>query len=180
MAIHKERRSDADATVIRRLADSGSVLLGKLVLTQGAYAEHCEPFVAPLNPWNNGYWSGASSSGSGVALASGLCFGCLGSDTGGSVRLPSSINGVTGNAAHLGRVSRAGVFELAATLDQIGPMARSAADVAAILSVIAAPTQPTRPHPASLCLTATSRSARAFAAYESGLILGTRSPGSTR
>jgi amidase len=145
MPMLKDRIPTEDATVIRRLAEAGSILLGKLVLTEGVYAEHREPFGCPLNPWNEKYWAGASSSGSGVALAAGLCFGALGSDTGGSIRLPSSMNGVTGMRPTWGRVSRNGVFELAATLDQVGPMARCAADAAAILSVIAGtdPADPT-------------------------------------
>jgi amidase len=77
------------------------------------------------------------SSGSGVATAAGLCYGSLGSDTGGSIRFPSAANGVTGLKPTWGRVSRHGVFELAATLDHIGPMARSAADCGAMLGVIA-------------------------------------------
>jgi len=145
MPIHKDRVPDSDATIVTRLAQAGSILLGKLVLTEGVYAEHREPFAAPTNPWSEDHWCGASSSGSGVSIAAGLCFGALGSDTGGSIRLPSSMNGVTGIRPTWGRVSRAGVFELAATLDQVGPMARSAADAAAILGVIAGadPADPT-------------------------------------
>jgi amidase len=82
-------------------------------------------------------WSGASSSGSGVATAAGLCYGSLGSDTGGSIRFPSAANGITGLKPTWGRVSRYGVFELAATLDHIGPMARSAVDCGAMLGAIA-------------------------------------------
>ena len=98
-----------------------------------------------MNPWNAAHWSGASSSGSGVATAAGLCYGSLGSDTGGSIRFPSAANGVTGLKPTWGRVSRYGVFELAATLDHIGPMARSAADCGAMLGVIAGsdPNDPT-------------------------------------
>jgi amidase len=92
---------------------------------------------APVNPWNAAYWPGASSSGSGVATAAGLCYASLGSDTGGSIRFPSAANGVTGLKPTWGRVSRHGVFELAATLDHIGPMARSAADCGAVLAAIA-------------------------------------------
>jgi amidase len=119
--------------------------LGKLQLTEGAWAEHHPEIPAPVNPWNAAHWSGASSSGSGVATAAGLCYGSLGSDTGGSIRFPSAANGVTGLKPSWGRVSRYGVFELAATLDHIGPMARSAADCGAMLGVIAGsdPNDPT-------------------------------------
>ena len=137
MTIYKDYVPEDDATVVRRLRDAGAVLLGKLQLTEGAFADHHPKITAPVNPWNAAHWSGASSSGSGVATAAGLCYGSLGSDTGGSIRFPSAANGVTGLKPTWGLVSRYGVFELAATLDHIGPMARSAADAAAMLSVIA-------------------------------------------
>src|SRR6185437_1573223 len=89
------------------------------------------------NPWNADYWPGISSSGPGAAMAAGLCFAALASDTGGSIRWPSAANGVTGLKPTWGRVSRYGVFELAATLDHIGVMARSAADAGAMLNAIA-------------------------------------------
>ncbi len=90
-----------------------------------------------MNPWNAEHWSGASSSGSGVATAAGLCYGSLGSDTGGSIRFPCAAQGLTGVKPTRGRVSRYGVFGLAATLDHIGPVTRSAADAAAMLAAIA-------------------------------------------
>jgi amidase len=137
MAIHKNYMPTEDATVVKRLADAGAVILGKLQLTEGAYADHHPTITPPRNPWNAEAWSGASSSGSGVATAAGLCYGSLGSDTGGSIRFPSAANGVTGLKPSWGRVSRYGVFELAASLDHIGPMTRSAADCGAMLGVIA-------------------------------------------
>ncbi|MCH9017007.1 MAG: amidase, partial [Chloroflexi bacterium] len=73
---------DFDATVVEKLKKAGAVILGKLNLTEGAMAGYNPEFQIPLNPWNTGRWSGASSSGSGVATAAGLCFGSLGSDTG--------------------------------------------------------------------------------------------------
>ena len=80
-----------DATVVTRLKSAGAVLLGKLNLTEGAMGGYNPEFDIPLNPWNPERWSGASSSGSGVATAAGLCFGSLGSDTGGSIRFPRCI-----------------------------------------------------------------------------------------
>jgi amidase len=137
MPIRSGTLATEDATVVDRLKRAGAVILGKNNLTEGVYAEHREGFGSPVNPWNPTRWPGASSSGSGVATAAGLCFGAIGSDTGGSIRLPSAANGITGLKPTWGRVSRHGVFELAATLDHVGPMARSAADAASILGIIA-------------------------------------------
>ena len=128
---------EQDATVVRRLRDAGAVVLGKLRMTEGAYTDHHPDLPVPLNPWDHDTWVGSSSSGSGAATAAGLCFASLGSDTGGSIRLPSAANGLTGLKPTWGRVSRHGVFELAASLDHVGPMARNAADCAALLAVIA-------------------------------------------
>jgi amidase len=135
--VHRDYRPAGNATVVDRLAAAGAVILGKLQLTEGAYADHHPQVVPPVNPWNAAHWSGASSSGSGSATAAGLCYGSLGSDTGGSIRFPSAASGLTGLKPTWGRVSRHGVFELAATLDHIGPMTRSARDAAAMLGVIA-------------------------------------------
>jgi len=145
MTIYKDFKPDRDGTVVRKLREAGAVILGKLQLTEGAYADHHPKITPPVNPWNKAHWSGASSSGSGVATAAGLCYGSLGSDTGGSIRFPSAANGCTGLKPSWGRVSRYGVFELAATLDHVGPMARSAADAGAMLGAIAGvdPSDPT-------------------------------------
>jgi amidase len=137
MKIYRNNRPGEDATVVSRLKEAGAVILGKLQLTEGAYADHHPDIDPPRNPWDATLWSGASSSGPGVATAAGLCYGSLGSDTGGSIRFPSAANSVTGLKPTWGRVSRYGVFELAATLDHIGPMARSAVDCGAILGAIA-------------------------------------------
>ena len=137
MPLHRDFIPSIDATVVRRLRQAGAVLLGKLQLTEGAFADHHPDIAAPLNPWHPEYWSGASSSGSGVATAAGLCFGSLGSDTGGSIRIPSAANGVTGLKPTWGRVSKYGCFELAASLDHIGPICRSANDAAIMLAAIA-------------------------------------------
>ncbi len=128
-----------DATVAARLAAAGAVLLGKLALTEGAFSEHRPERPEPRNPWSRDHWTGVSSSGAGVALAAGLAFGALGTDTGGSIRFPCAACGVTGLKPGWGRVSRHGVFPLAASLDHVGPMARSAADCAALLEAVAGP-----------------------------------------
>lgn len=137
MTIHACNVPDHDATVVMRLRDAGAVLLGKLQNTEGAFVNHHPKITPPRNPWNADYYAGASSSGSGVATAAGLCFGSLGSDTGGSIRFPCAANGITGLKPTWGRVSRYGVFALAESLDHIGPMTRSAADAGAMLGVIA-------------------------------------------
>jgi amidase len=150
MAIHRGNVPNKDATVVRRLKQAGAVILGKLQMTEGAFGAHHPSIPAPVNPWNAAYWTGASSSGSGAATAAGLCFGSLGSDTGGSIRFPSTANGVTGLKPTWGRVSRAGVFALADSLDHVGPMTRDALDAALMLGVIAGadPDDPTAsPHP---------------------------------
>jgi amidase len=126
-----------NATVVDRLEDAGAVILGKLQMTEGAYTSHHPEVPVPVNPWNTGYWVGSSSSGSGVATSLGLCYGSLGSDTGGSIRFPSATCGLSGIKPTWGRVSRYGVFPLADTLDHVGPMTRSVADAAAMLGVIA-------------------------------------------
>jgi amidase len=135
--VYRDYRPTEDATVVTRLEAAGAVILGKLQLTEGAYADHHPQVTSPVNPWHSAHWTGVSSSGSGSATAAGLCYGSLGSDTGGSIRFPSAANGLTGLKPTWGRVSRYGVFELAATLDHIGPMARSARDAAAMLGAIA-------------------------------------------
>ena len=91
-----EHIPDFDSTVVRNLYSAGAVILGKLNLTEGAMAGYNPDFQVPTNPWGVNLWSGASSSGSGVATAAGLCYGSLGSDTGGSIRFPSAACGVVG------------------------------------------------------------------------------------
>jgi aspartyl-tRNA(Asn)/glutamyl-tRNA(Gln) amidotransferase subunit A len=130
-------QEDADATA--RLKAAGAVILGKLNMHEFAYgATGVNPhYGAARNPWDPAHISGGSSSGSGVAVAAEMALGALGTDTGGSVRIPSSLCGITGLKPTYGRVSRRRVIPLSWALDHVGPMARNAADAAIILSAIA-------------------------------------------
>ena len=134
-----------NATIVDRLERAGAVILGKLKMTEGAYTSHHPDDQAPINPWNADYWVGSSSTGPGVATAAGMCYGSIGSDTGGSIRFPSATCGLTGIKPTWGRVSRYGIFALADSLDHVGPMCRTAADAAAMLGVVAGadPNDPT-------------------------------------
>ena len=136
---------DFDGTVVRKLNAAGAVILGKLNLTEGAMAGYNPEFDIPVNPWGADRWSGASSSGSGVATAAGLCYGSLGSDTGGSIRFPSAACGTVGIKPTWGRVSRYGVLALAESLDHVGPMTRSASDAGVMMQALAGhdPNDPT-------------------------------------
>jgi len=126
-----------DATVINKLKDVGAIILGKLALCEGAHFSYPPNVDVPVNPWNSNRWSGVSSSGSGVAVAAGLCFGAIGTDTGGSVRYPAATNGCVGLKPTYGRVSRYGMFGLAASMDHVGPMTRTVADAAIMFEAMA-------------------------------------------
>ncbi|MEK7873849.1 MAG: amidase, partial [Chloroflexota bacterium] len=130
---------DRDATVVSRLREAGAVLLGKLGMHEFAFGvTNVNPhYGATHNPWDTERITGGSSGGSGAALAAGLCAFSLGTDTGGSVRIPAALCGVTGLKPTYGRVSRHGVLPLAWSMDHVGPMARSALDVALVLQAIA-------------------------------------------
>jgi len=128
---------DDDGTVVVKLKEAGAILIGKLHMTEFALRWHHPYRPIPVNPWGEGRWPGVSSSGSGVATAAGLCFGAIGTDTGGSIRFPAASCGTVGMKPTYGRVSRAGVFPLAASLDHVGPLTRSVADAAAMLQAIA-------------------------------------------
>jgi len=128
---------DHDATVVRRLAQAGMVLLGKLNMSEFAYAGVHPDVGAPRNPWHLDRFTGGSSSGSGAAVAAGLCFGSLGTDTGGSIRGPAAHCGIVGLKPTYGLVSRAGVVPLSWSLDHAGPMARTAEDASMLLDAIA-------------------------------------------
>lgn len=128
-----------DASCVARLRQAGAVLTGKLALSEFAIGtpDLDAPFPRPRNPWDLGCWPGGSSSGTAVAVAAGLVCAGLGSDTAGSIRIPSAFCGLTGLKPTVGRVPVAGSIPLAISLDAIGPMARSAWDCAALLQVIA-------------------------------------------
>jgi aspartyl-tRNA(Asn)/glutamyl-tRNA(Gln) amidotransferase subunit A len=130
---------DHDATAVTELQEAGTILLGKLGMHEFAFGGPSvdAPFPAVRNPWNTAHIPGGSSSGSGAALAAGLCYGALGSDTGGSIRTPSSHCGIAGIKPTYGRVSRFGVVPLSWSLDHAGPMARSVEDCAILLQAIA-------------------------------------------
>lgn len=130
---------EADSTVARRLARAGAVLVGKTNLHEFAYGVTTEnPHFGPTrNPWALDRVPGGSSGGSAAALAAGLCFGSLGTDTGGSIRIPAALCGIVGLKPTYGRVSCHGVVPLARSLDHAGPLARTVADVALLLQAIA-------------------------------------------
>jgi aspartyl-tRNA(Asn)/glutamyl-tRNA(Gln) amidotransferase subunit A len=128
-----------DAPVTARLRAAGSVLVGKATTSEFATGmpDDTKGFPIPHNPWNVLHTAAGSSSGTGIAVAAGLALGGLGTDTGGSVRGPAAVNGHTGLKVTFGRVPKSGVVPLAYTLDSVGPMARSAADCALLLQVMA-------------------------------------------
>jgi aspartyl-tRNA(Asn)/glutamyl-tRNA(Gln) amidotransferase subunit A len=125
---------DRDATVVERLRAAGAVIAGKTVTHEFAYGQDVPP---TRNPWDTRCYPGGSSAGSGVAVAVGSAAGAIGTDTGGSIRVPASVNGVVGLKPTYGRVSRAGVFPMSPTLDSVGPMTRTAEDCAVLLGAIA-------------------------------------------
>lgn len=130
---------DEDAAVVARLKEAGTVLLGKLALQEFAMPNISSdsPFPPARNPWNPDYRPGGSSSGSGAAVAAGLCMAALGSDTGASIRSPASQCGVAGLKPSYGRVSCYGVIPLSWSLDHVGPMGRNVMDCALMLGAMA-------------------------------------------
>src|SRR5215510_90281 len=126
------------SAALERLDAAGFADLGRLNMSEFAYGPtgHNEHFGDCRNPWNPDYVTGGSSSGSGAAVAARLVFGALGSDTGGSVRLPAAACGVTGLKTTWGRVSLRGAMPLSHSLDTIGPLARSAEDCAILMQAI--------------------------------------------
>ncbi len=137
--IRRDFVATTTSTALQRLKDAGMVRLGSLQMAEFAYGPtgHNAHFGAVHNPWNVDHITGGSSSGSGAAVAARLTSAALGSDTGGSVRMPAHFCGVTGLKTTVGRVSRAGAMPLSQSLDTVGPLAQSAEDCALLLGLMA-------------------------------------------
>ncbi len=131
--IRQHTKGVGDATAVRKLREAGAVMMGKLHMSSLPDAD----LPMPRNPWNTDHITGGSSTGSGAAVAGGLCLGSLGEDTAGSIRNPSAFCGITGLKATYGRVSRHGLAPLSWSLDHCGPMARGVEDLAHMLQAIA-------------------------------------------
>ncbi len=129
----------ADATVVERCRAAGAVLLGKLNMHELAYGVTTNnPHFGPThNPWDLERIPGGSSGGAGAAVAASLCVAAVGSDTGGSIRIPAAVCGVVGLKPTYGRVSRHGIVPLSWSLDHVGPLAKTAEDAALLLEVLA-------------------------------------------
>lgn len=125
---------DFDATVVRRLHEAGAIVVGKTVTHEFAYGLN---IPETRNPWDPSMAPGGSSAGSGVATAVGSAMAAIGTDTGGSIREPATLNGIVGLKPTYGRVSRHGVVALSPSLDHVGPLARSVEDCAILLGGIA-------------------------------------------
>ena len=138
-AVFADRVPGEDAEVVRRLKAVGAISLGKLNMHEFAYGDTSVPthYGAVHNPWKLDHIAGGSSGGSGAAVAAGLCYGALGSDTGGSIREPAAFCSIVGLKPTYGRVSTRGVIPLSWSLDHVGPMCRTVADTALLLQPIA-------------------------------------------
>lgn len=136
--ILKEFIPPVDADVANRLRNAGAVLIGKTNLHEFAYGITTENphYGATRNPWDTSRIAGGSSGGSAASLAAGIGFGSVGTDTGGSIRIPAALCGIAGLKPTFGRVSCGGIVPLAATLDHAGPLARNVADIAMLLDFI--------------------------------------------
>jgi aspartyl-tRNA(Asn)/glutamyl-tRNA(Gln) amidotransferase subunit A len=139
--IRRDFVATTTSTALQRLKDAGTIRLGSLQMVEFAYGPtgHNYHHGAVHNPWKPGHITGGSSSGSGSAVAARLTFAALGSDTGGSIRMPAHFCGVTGLKVTWGRVSRAGAMPLSQSLDTVGPLARSVEDCALLLGLMAGP-----------------------------------------
>jgi len=137
--LFKDRIPTEDAEVVRRLKNAGAIILGKLNMHEFAYGpSSAVSYFGPVhNPWALDRISGGSSGGSAAGIASDLCFGTLGTDTGGSIRIPGSHCGVVGLMGTYGRVSNRGVIPMAWTLDHVGPLCKTVEDAALMLGIIA-------------------------------------------
>jgi len=139
--VHDPASFTGDAVVVQRLKAAGGIVMGKLTTMEFAIGapDDTKPFPIPRNAWSLDHWAGGSSSGSGSSVALGAVYGALGTDTGGSIRIPAAFNGITGLMPTYGRVPKSGCVPLGFSLDHIGPMARSAADCALLFDVLAGP-----------------------------------------
>jgi aspartyl-tRNA(Asn)/glutamyl-tRNA(Gln) amidotransferase subunit A len=137
-AFCRDHIADRDATVVRRLRRAGAVIVAKLHTQEFAYGATGEAsFIGPSrNPHDLDRMTGGSSGGPAAAVASGMCVGALGTDTGGSIRIPSSLCGVVGLKPTMGRIGRTGVTPLSWTLDHVGPITRSVADNALLFTAL--------------------------------------------
>ncbi len=137
--LSRDRIPGSDATVVRRLREAGAILLGKTNLLEFAYGVVHPAFGQCNNPWDTTHTSGGSSSGSASSVAAGMGYASLGSDTGGSIRIPAAYCGIVGLKPTYGCVSRHGVFPLSWSLDHVGPLTRTADDARLVLQAIAGP-----------------------------------------
>jgi aspartyl-tRNA(Asn)/glutamyl-tRNA(Gln) amidotransferase subunit A len=137
--IRRDFVATTTSTALQRLKDAGTIRLGSLQMSEFAYGPtgHNAHYGPVHNPWHVDHITGGSSSGSGSAVAARLTFAALGSDTGGSIRMPAHFCGVTGLKTTVGRVSRAGAMPLSQSLDTVGPLARTAEDCALLLGLMA-------------------------------------------
>lgn len=137
-ALFKDRIPTQDAEIVGRLKNTGAVLLGKQNLHEFAYggSSMISYFGAVRNAWNPEHIAGGSSGGSATAVASGLCYGAIGTDTAGSVREPAALCGVVGLKPTYRRVSARGVIPLSQSLDHVGPIARGVSDAAVLFEAI--------------------------------------------
>ena len=155
-----DRMADADAPAVARLLAAGAVIVGKTRLSEFAYSpgSNNAHYGPTRNPWNTDHDTGGSSSGSAAAVCAGLAYAALGSDTGGSIRIPASLCGVVGLKPTFGRVSLSGAVPLSWSLDHLGPLTRSADDAALLLEAIAGPDpSDTRTHGATAFRAASAR-----------------------
>jgi aspartyl-tRNA(Asn)/glutamyl-tRNA(Gln) amidotransferase subunit A len=133
----RDRVPATSATVARRLEQAGAILIGKCNLLEFAYGIVHPDYGQCNNPWNIQRTSGGSSSGSAASVAAGMGWGSVGTDTGGSIRIPAAYCGVVGLKPTYGRVSLQGICPLSASLDHAGPLARTVADAALLYDALA-------------------------------------------
>jgi aspartyl-tRNA(Asn)/glutamyl-tRNA(Gln) amidotransferase subunit A len=140
-ALFAEHVPEADAPVVTRLKEAGAAIIGKAAMMELAFGIRSLDAIGGQvrNPWNRAHVPGGSSGGSAAAVAAGLCDAALGTDTGGSIRVPAAFCGVSGLRPTFGRVPNRGCLPVSETFDTIGPMARHVADLARILAAIAGP-----------------------------------------